>query len=193
MGCCRAFISEPIERTTFCNSQHDDNLDTVFEKNKYWRCGIFCGLSHSSSPSKGWPQRTCNQEPHFYISGFWIGCTVALFVGSVLFIIYMSRIDWDKEVELVLITLNHDRYCCVATENEQKTFYPSICVVLLFCGFVLFPSICMVYQRWKWRRKINAYAMKCVAGAHLPNPWLFEPAKRPEDRGDYCLGCSFFP
>ena len=37
--------------------------------------------------------------------------------------------------------------------------------------------------------KLGAYAMKRVAaGAHLPNPWLFEPAKRPDDRADYCLG-----
>ena len=33
------------------------------------------------------------------------------------------------------------------------------------------------------------YAMKRVAaGAHLPTPWVFEPAKRPDDRADYCLG-----
>ena len=30
-----------------------------------------------------------------------------------------------------------------------------------------------------------------AAGAHLPTPWLIEPAKRPDDRADYCLGCSF--
>ena len=36
--------------------------------------------------------------------------------------------------------------------------------------------------------------MKCVAaGAHLPTPWLFEPAKRPDDRAAYCLDCSFLP
>ena len=28
--------------------------------------------------------------------------------------------------------------------------------------------------------------MKRVA---LPTPWLLEPAKRPDDRADYCLGC----
>ena len=36
-------------------------------------------------------------------------------------------------------------------------------------------------------RKLGAHAMKRV-GAHLPTPWLFEPAKRPDDRADYCLG-----
>ena len=42
-------------------------------------------------------------------------------------------------------------------------------------------------------RKSGAYAMKRVAaGAHLPTR-LFEPAKRPDDRGDYCLQCSFLP
>ena len=31
------------------------------------------------------------------------------------------------------------------------------------------------------------------AGAHLPTPWFFELAKRPYDRADYCLDCSFLP
>ena len=32
--------------------------------------------------------------------------------------------------------------------------------------------------------KLAAYAMKRVtAGAHLPTPWLFEPAKGPDDYG----------
>ena len=34
---------------------------------------------------------------------------------------------------------------------------------------------------------------RVAAGAHLPTPWLFEPAKRPDDRADYCLDCSFLP
>ena len=34
---------------------------------------------------------------------------------------------------------------------------------------------------------------RVAAGAHLPTPWLFEPAKRPDDRADYCLDCSFSP
>ena len=33
-----------------------------------------------------------------------------------------------------------------------------------------------------------AYAMKRVAAsAHLPTPWLFEPAKSPDDRADYVM------
>ena len=40
--------------------------------------------------------------------------------------------------------------------------------------------------------KLGANAMKRVAaGAHLPTPWLFEPAYRPGDRADYCLDCCF--
>ena len=36
--------------------------------------------------------------------------------------------------------------------------------------------------------------MKRVAAvAHIPTPWLFELAKRPDDRADYCLDCSFLP
>ena len=39
---------------------------------------------------------------------------------------------------------------------------------------------------------LGAYAIKRVAaGAHLPISWLFEPTKRPDDRADYCLNCSF--
>ena len=42
--------------------------------------------------------------------------------------------------------------------------------------------------------KLETYAMKRVAaGVHHPTPWLFEPAKRPDDRADYCLDCSFLP
>ena len=41
----------------------------------------------------------------------------------------------------------------------------------------------------KEKGKLGAYNIKRVAaGAHLPTPWLFEPAKRLEDRADYCLG-----
>ena len=29
------------------------------------------------------------------------------------------------------------------------------------------------------------------AGAHLPTPWLFQPAKRSDDRADYCLGPQY--
>ena len=40
------------------------------------------------------------------------------------------------------------------------------------------------------KRKVGVNAMKRV---HLPTPWLFEPAERPDDRTDYCLDCSFLP
>ena len=37
-------------------------------------------------------------------------------------------------------------------------------------------------------RKFGTYTMKRVAaGALLPTPWLFDPAKRSDDRADYCL------
>ena len=40
--------------------------------------------------------------------------------------------------------------------------------------------------------KLGANAMKRVAaGAPLPTPWLFEPAKHTYDRADYCLDCIF--
>ena len=34
---------------------------------------------------------------------------------------------------------------------------------------------------------------RVAAGAHLPTPWLFEPAKHTDDRANYCLDCSFLP
>ena len=44
----------------------------------------------------------------------------------------------------------------------------------------------------KRKGKLWANAMKRVAaGADLPTPWVFEPTKRPDDRADYCLDCSF--
>ena len=42
--------------------------------------------------------------------------------------------------------------------------------------------------------QLGTNAMKRVAaGAYLLTPWLFEPAKRPDDRADYCPDCSFLP
>ena len=49
-------------------------------------------------------------------------------------------------------------------------------------------------NRGKVRKKgkFGTYAMKRVAaGAHLPTLRLFQPAKRSDDRADYCLDCSF--
>ena len=35
---------------------------------------------------------------------------------------------------------------------------------------------------------LGMYATERVAaGAHVPTPWLFESAKRPDDRAKYCL------
>ena len=54
-------------------------------------------------------------------------------------------------------------------------------------------SIETSYSWTKRKRKLAAYAMNRVAaGAHLPTHSLFEPAKRPDDRVDYCLDCSFY-
>ena len=58
-------------------------------------------------------------------------------------------------------------------------------------------SILWMYDRFlrcgcieRKKRKLMAYAVKRVAGAHLPNHWLFEPVKRPDDRAEYCLDCK---
>ena len=47
-------------------------------------------------------------------------------------------------------------------------------------------------RSWKEKkRKLGPYAMmRVTAGAHLPIPWLFEPAKRPNDTAEYCLDRS---
>ena len=34
-------------------------------------------------------------------------------------------------------------------------------------------------------------SQRVAAGAQLPTPWIFEPAKRPDDRTDYCLERPF--
>ena len=48
-------------------------------------------------------------------------------------------------------------------------------------------SLSLSFQKRK-KVKLGAYTMKRVgAGAHLPTLWLFEPAKCPDDRTDYCL------
>ena len=47
-------------------------------------------------------------------------------------------------------------------------------------------SICLIERA---KKKVGAYVMKRVAaGAHLPTPWLFVPAKRSDDIADYYLG-----
>ena len=56
------------------------------------------------------------------------------------------------------------------------------------------PSATLPITLGKEKGKFGANAMKRVAaGAHLSTPWFFEPAKRPGDRADYCLCCSFLP
>ena len=43
-------------------------------------------------------------------------------------------------------------------------------------------------------KKLGANAMEHVAaGAHLPTLWLFERAKHPDDRADYCLERRLLP
>ena len=62
-----------------------------------------------------------------------------------------------------------------------------------FSSAIIWPFI-QKNMRQKEKEKLGAYAMKCVAaGTYLPTPWLFQPVKRPDDRADYCLGCSCLP
>ena len=52
-----------------------------------------------------------------------------------------------------------------------------------------FNQKCSLNRRRKRKKGMFwANAMKrVVVGAHLLTPWIFEPAKRPDDRADYCL------
>ena len=62
------------------------------------------------------------------------------------------------------------------------------------------PRILQPAMNEKWMKnkftntrghRLGAYDMKRVAaGAHLPTPWLFEPAKHPNDTVNYCPDCS---
>ena len=46
-----------------------------------------------------------------------------------------------------------------------------------------------IERRRPKKGKLGANAMKRVAaGAQLSTPWLFKPAKRSDDRADFCLG-----
>ena len=61
----------------------------------------------------------------------------------------------------------------------------------LFLSYILEYVTGIYAKRRKGKGNLGAYAMKRVAaGAHLPTLWLFEPAKRQDNRADYCLGCS---
>ena len=42
-------------------------------------------------------------------------------------------------------------------------------------------------------KMLVAHVMKRVDAGASPTPWLFEPAKRPDDKADYSLDCSFLP
>ena len=67
--------------------------------------------------------------------------------------------------------------------------YNPLSRVLRSAAFCTSP---MAEEHWWKEGKLGANAMKLVAaGAHLPTPWLFEPAKCPDDRD--CWDCGFLP
>ena len=49
---------------------------------------------------------------------------------------------------------------------------------------------CVVLRRKTVGRKVGEHAIKSHAGAHLQTPWIFEAAKRLDDRVDYCLNAG---
>ena len=63
---------------------------------------------------------------------------------------------------------------------------------------LLFTSVDTTLENGKIGRKKNvmlvAYAFKRVAsGAHLSTRFLLKPAKRSDNKADYCLDCSSLP
>ena len=83
-----------------------------------------------------------------------------------------------------------------AIEKNEKTIRPKASYTWIreiYCP-IRFTSMSVSKASSKKKGKLRANDMKHVAtGAHLPTPWLFEPAKRPNDRTDHCLDSSFLP
>ena len=78
---------------------------------------------------------------------------------------------------------------------STESFPPGEMEVSVTSGFVYWTTECtwwtLCVRNENKRGKFGACAMKRVAaGAHLPAPWRFEPAKRPDDKTDYCLSCA---
>ena len=53
----------------------------------------------------------------------------------------------------------------------------------------IYITLCATVKQGK--KENCRHTLYVAAGAHLPTPWLFESAKRPDDRADYCLDLSF--
>ena len=89
-----------------------------------------------------------------------------------------------------LFVLYGDQFCCLVVNISSlklNTFVFRFAILLKNNG-----SLDYIYGSDRMSKgKLGTYVMKRVpAGAHLPTPWLFEPAKRPDDRADCCLDCS---
>ena len=107
------------------------------------------------------------------------------------------RIQWHHKL-WVGCERKDQRTCVVhcqgsASHNECSTLG---FLVMYSSGNPTTPVETNINESWSsysWRKvKLGAHAIKRVAaGAHLQTPWLFELAKRPDDRADYCLDCSF--
>ena len=74
-----------------------------------------------------------------------------------------------------------------ATTNSIVRLTPSVTSVLIHTWWLL---LCNRNHTWTWEEKKQIWRKRkfgyVVAGAHLSTSWLFEPAKRPDDRADYC-------
>ena len=81
---------------------------------------------------------------------------------------------------------------CIGLNNVELTELRSLKICDKLILLTMKQSNLLTIEQSK--RKLGAHAMKRIAaGAHLSTPWLFESAKRPDNRADYCLDCSFLP
>ena len=144
----------------------------------YWviQCWILEVLaSHSGS---------INNLGQQYLFFFYFGLALNTWAGADLWAIYTVCHGWvifaTHHFILPILLLSLSRKLVVGDRGAQTVNSSTLSRIVTRSG-----SVCLIGS---WKKKVGANAMKRVAaGAHLPTPWLFEPAKRP-DRADYCLG-----
>ena len=99
----------------------------------------------------------------------------------------------EREAQVLLYPpLSNARCTLWMIGDTQDTRYSVLCISAVY---TVQCTRCRAQAKTQYARckvkgkgKLGAHAMKRVAaGAHLPAPGLFEPAKRPDDRADYCL------
>ena len=88
---------------------------------------------------------------------------------------YWSSGNWWSKLSMVHVSSVHDWTCASASCNQT-----SMVVVVRENT----RAFIIRYNFLTIREKEQLGTL--TAGAHLPTPWLFEPAKRLDDKADYC-------